>query len=104
MQGKTIDSICGLCYTCFFSFCSKFAGQYHLIKWYHLFIIHFTLEISTFFNVFIEDKLSSVDKEYGEKQKLVQWDKNQAMEERLIAMQKKYELQKKDELQEEVLI
>lgn len=54
--------------------------------------------------MFIEDKLSSVDKEYGEKQKLVQWDKNQAMEERLIAMQKKYELQKKDELQEEVLI
>lgn len=56
------------------------------------------------FNVIVEDKLSIVDKEYREKQKLSQLDKNQGLEERLIAMQKKYELQKKNELEEEVLI
>ncbi|CAB4003293.1 oral-facial-digital syndrome 1 isoform X2 [Paramuricea clavata] len=48
------------------------------------------------------DKLSSVEKEYREKQKLVQLDKNHGLEERLIAMQKKYEVEKKNELEEEV--
>ncbi len=43
-----------------------------------------------------------MEKEYREREKLVQLDKNQGLEERLIAMQKKYEVQKKKELEEEV--
>ncbi|XP_028401807.1 oral-facial-digital syndrome 1 protein homolog [Dendronephthya gigantea] len=58
--------------------------------------------LSTQISSSLEERLSSVEKEYFEKQKLVQLDKNQGLEERLLAMQKKYEEQKKNELEQEV--
>ena len=51
----------------------------------------------------LEDKLTSVENEYREKEKLAELDKKLGLEEKLIAMQKKYEVQKKNELEEEVL-
>ena len=51
---------------------------------------------------FLEEKLSVVEKEFSEKLRLFQLDKNQGMEEKLLAVQRKYEMQKRKELQEEV--
>ena len=65
-------------------------------------MIHFFL--SLLFHWYLEEKLSKVENEYQEKLKVFQLDKNQGMEERLIAMQKKYEMEKKHELGEEVPI
>lgn len=51
---------------------------------------------------FVEEKLSDVEKEYSEKLRLFQLEKNQGMEEKLLTVQKNYEAQKRKELQEEV--
>lgn len=67
-----------------------------------LFLLKYFLGFSYRISTYLEDKLSSVENEYREKQKLVQLDKNHGLEERLIAMQKKYEVEKKNELEEEV--
>ena len=50
----------------------------------------------------LEKKLLSVEKEFSEKLRLFQEDKSHGIQEKLVTVQKKYEIEKKKELQDEV--